>query len=91
VSWWGVLSLRQLVRSVPVSVQFVVSSSGSLSLTFPFSLPWMTTGLHGGPLINNPTSSIRTLHAMSLRNQQCVEVFEQTHLVTRYLRVKRFS
>ena len=45
----------------------------------------------GGPLINNPGSSIRTLHAMSPRNQQCVEVFEQTHLVTRNLRVKRVS
>jgi hypothetical protein len=42
-------------------------------------------------LINYPDSFIRTLHAMSPRNQQCVEVFEQTHLVTRNLRVKRVS
>jgi len=72
-----------------LSVQCVVSSSGSLSL------PSHLTSLDdhgpsfGGPLIINPISSLRTLHAMSPRNQQCVEVFEQTHMVTRYLRVKR--
>ena len=45
----------------------------------------------GGPLIINPISSLRTFHAMSPRNQQCVEVFEQTHPVTRNLRDKRVT